>query len=209
MDWPARPGALDHPGGPFSRKPSCISMRCSSSNAANSAANSGFCCLSDNSHAACASSVMASAWSRYGLIICQRSGLSLRIVGHGQRLVQIWTYNLPAFGTKRAHRDSSDLQIRANFLVQINTSLFPIALHGSFGNILHGGDFHEGKTAKELQIDDRGEGRLHFAKLVQGLADSDKLPVVHGILHRVGVERSNLKQAAALLSVPFSGMIDD
>src|SRR5580658_880173 len=100
-----------------------------------------------------------------------------------------------------AHRHFSDLRIRANFLVKINTSLFPVALHGSFGNILHGGDFHEGKAAKELQIDDRREGWLHFAKLVQGFADSDKLLVVYRILHRIGVERSNLKQAAALLSV--------
>src|ERR1700678_2610476 len=86
------------------------------------------------------------------------------IVGHGERLVQIWTYNLPAFGTEGGHRDSSDLQIRANFLMKINPGFFPAALHCSLRNILHSGDFRKRKATEELQIDDRREGRLRLAK---------------------------------------------
>src|ERR1019366_2298421 len=144
----------------------------------------GFCSASARSHAARSSSDMASAGSRYGLKTCHSPGLSVDMI-------------------------SSEREIRANFSMEINARLFPVPLHRAFRHVAHGGNFPERKAAEELQIDHLGECRLHFAKFVQHLADSRKFPVVDGVLHGVGVERSNLEQSPTLLGVPFPGLVND
>jgi hypothetical protein len=62
-----------------------------------------------------------------------------------------------------------------------------------FRYVSHGGDLGKREAAKELQIDDLGQGGLHFAQLVERFADADKFSVIHRVLHRFRVERRDLQ----------------
>jgi hypothetical protein len=50
----------------------------------------------------------------------------------------------------------SSRQPRSDAVVQIDARLFPLPLHGTFGNAPQSGNLCEGKTTEEFQVHDLG-----------------------------------------------------
>src|SRR5882724_4134813 len=88
---------------------------------------------------------------------------------------------------------SSERQFRANTAMEINARLLPPSLHGTFRQLLHGGDFGERKPAEKFQVDHCSELRLDFRQLIQGVADQRELLRVGRILNNISSERGNFE----------------
>ena len=102
-----------------------------------------------------------------------------------------------------------EFQIGANVTVQVDASLFPLALHGSFRHSSNFGDFTKGKSAEELQIDHLCEWAIDLGQFVDGIADLAELPRIGGIIGHPGVISGDLKFATAFLRAPVAGVVDD
>src|SRR5208282_4242437 len=92
--------------------------------------------------------------------------------------------------------------------MKIDARFFPLALHGSFGDVSHGGDFLKRKATKELQVHDFRQRRLCLREFVKRLADSSELLAIHRIFD-VASKRRNLELAAPLLSLAAARVIDN
>jgi hypothetical protein len=58
-------------------------------------------------------------------------------------------------------------------------------------------------------IDNLGECRIQLSQCLQGLSDPLQFAMINRILHGVRSQRGNFEQAAALLCLPFTRMVDD
>jgi hypothetical protein len=101
-----------------------------------------------------------------------------------------------------------DLQIRANFAMEINASFFPVALRAALGQFLYGRNFGKSKTAEETQINDLGEPRVCLSKLVKGVADTCELAVINDMFE-IGGSRSYFKLTTSLLGLAIAYEVDD
>jgi hypothetical protein len=63
--------------------------------------------------------------------------------------------------------NSSEWQIRANILMEIDSHLFPPSLYGRFRKVLQGGDLGETKPTEEFHIGQLSQLRLDFSQLIQ------------------------------------------
>src|SRR5690348_13524315 len=107
--------------------------------------------------------------------------------------IGVWRRNPTGF-------DPDSFRAPAQALVQIDSRLFPVALHGALRHPPHRRDLREGKAAEELEVHHLRQLGLELGELVERVAPERKTYRVRRLIADIGDARSGDELAAALLS---------
>src|SRR5690242_17682070 len=116
--------------------------------------------------------------------------------------IGVWRRNPTGF-------DPDSFRAPAQALVQIDSRLFPVALHGALRHPPHRRDLREGKAAEELEVHHLRQLGLELGELVERVAHERKIYRVRRLIADIGVERRHLELATAFLRMAAARVVDD